>query len=173
MRKLLILFAILCFFLTACTNAKESELQEGFIWTSENELGSINQVTIRFAEIDLSERLYSVIGEDGEATEIFWNEESGSGGFATEPRTDLSQLLGQRIATREEAAVVAYRILMSEEFSFGSGLLDSLFIRHDSGEDIWWIMYGPSGEDGNPETGSAYHVALRGKTGELILMWID
>jgi len=57
--------------------------------------------------VDLSQRIYN----RGRPWETTWNEY----GSTYEPESDLSQILGRGIASRDEAAKIAKKLLKSEQ----------------------------------------------------------
>jgi len=89
-------------------------------------------------------------------------------GFDVEPRSDLTQILGQRITTRDEAAYIAYRILANEGNRTGGLESVLVLVKHDPDKNIWILVYG----DISRVPGSSFSVAVDGESGELIRMWI-
>ena len=124
-----------------------------------------NAHEVAFQEADLSQP-----GRSGH----FWYELGGTG----EPRSDLSEILGQPFSSKEEAVELANRILISEsrsEREKGQGIIGDLRLQlfsvtHDPAQNIWLFTY----IDMNPELLSAsFRVALDGNSGELLRMWVE
>jgi len=117
------------------------------------------RVGIRYRELDLSQPYISAaIGQ-------MWDEI----GITTEPRSDLSQILGQPIATREEAANLANQILESEGQIFDDQVIELMSVEYDPSQNIWIFGYNSNilmlGL-------RSLRVAVCGRTGELLRMWV-
>ena len=99
-----------------------------FIWVEEWEKPIIGEsgsrrVGVKYKEVDLTKHWCGYI----------WNEV----GIEIEPRGDLSQILGHRIETRDEAARIANEILVIEQ---GAGLFTPYVLSHverDLDKNIW------------------------------------
>jgi len=135
------------------------------IWVEEGEMPiydetGLRTIGIKFREADLSEPI-----SWANAT---WDEL----GLTIEPRSDLAQILGHSITTRDEAAKVAYEILKSEqevEAIFGGSELELMKVEHDPDKNIWIFAYW----ENNVNVGSnSFYVAIEGKSGKLLRMWI-
>jgi len=115
-----------------------------------------------FREVDLSEP---------DLSGRFWYERGGE----SQPISDLSQILGQPITTREEAVAIANRILESEshpDMEVGKGIiggliLELMLVEHDPNQNIWIFQYWQYFT-----LGSSLSVAVDGSTGEFLRMWV-
>jgi len=117
------------------------------------------QIGIRYREIDLSQPYISV------AIGRMWDEI----GITTEPQSDLSQILGQPIATRDEAVNLANQILESEGQIFDGQVIELMSVEYDSSQNIWIFGY----QENRMALGlMSLRVAVCGRTGELLRMWI-
>ena len=126
------------------------------IWIEEGKRGiyiGTYQIGVRYSEIDLSKPAW-----DGRS----WDEQ----GFACEPRSDLTQILGEVINTRDEAAHIAKKI---RPRILASSSYELLSVRHDPNMNIWIFGYA---ENNIKLRGSTFSVAVDGNSGELIRMWV-
>ena len=140
-----------------------TESSSTIIWVEEGERPVFDEtglrtIGIRFREIDLS------MPVDG--SNDAWDEQ----GLAIEPRSDLTQILGRSITTRDEAAYVANKILASEQKNggvFGGEELELMRVEHDPNENVWIFKYWE-----NTIPSSEFCIAIDGNNGELIRMWV-
>jgi len=138
----------------------------GIVWIEEGERLAIKGsrwIGIRYREVDLV-AFYEKLSWDGRS----WDER----GHAIEPRSDLTQILGQIISTRDEAAYIANEIIASEGSNniIGGLELELMNVTHDPDRNIWIFGYGVN--DINLLS-SSFHVAVDGESGELIRMWVE
>jgi len=169
MKKIYLCSVFLALFLASCQNtiteekstmsipSSSAESTSAIIWAEEGEWPGLDEngfrtIGIMYMKVDFSK-------PDG-----FWVRDWDKRGFAAEPRSDLSQILGQKIAHRYEAAHIAYKILTSEQEA-GSNAKHLMQIQHDQVENIW--IFGYIGD----APGSGFSVAIKGEPGELIRMW--
>jgi len=130
------------------------------IWVEEGDrpvMKDSHTVGIRYREVDLSKPNWQ-----GKT----WDER----GFAFESNSDLTQILGQEIATRDEAAYVANKILESEQDAGMFPAYELMQVEHDPDKNIWIFIYW---ENKVGLLGSCFHVAVDGETGELLRMWVE
>jgi len=162
-----ILLVATAIFFTGCANRGGTRMNDSTetIWVEGNgrpvldECGT-RSISIQYREVDLSEPDFP-----GGA----WYE---SGSETTLLQSDLAQVLGRPITTRDEAADIANKILETESEQRGVDIEDIWFelmqIEHDPDQNIWIFGYWENG----PDPGSSFHVAIDGVTGELLRMWV-
>ena len=135
------------------------------IWIEEGDKPILDEAGVHpigtwYREVDLSEP----VGWSKKA----WDEV----GIAIEPRSDLTQILGQSISTKDDAAYIANKVLASEQEMgciIGGLVLELTLIKYDPGKNIWIFVYG----DISRVPGSNFCVAVNGESGELIRMWVE
>ena len=133
-----------------------------FVWVEQGELPAIDEcgtrtIGIRFREIDLTQPV-----QQGH----HWHEI----GLTVKPQSNLTSILCRSIATRNEAAYVANKIL-EFEVNLGGGLvLELMQVEYDPIKNIWIFGYWENRVP--PIPGRSYHVAVNGASGELLRMWV-
>ena len=160
--------------LTGCSNAGDEKItdctnrEEELTWYEDGDLPPLNPcgagtVGLEYREMDLST---PSVGRS------LWYERGGE----TSLLSDLSQILGQPINTRDEAVEIANKILESEsspEMEIGQGIiggltLELMLVEHDPGQNIWILVYWENNVD---LLSSSFHIAIDGNKGEIIRVW--
>ena len=142
-----------------CSNKIIEAEEEEIIWVEEGERqedDGLRSIGIRFEEVDLTKPtlqgpLWDEVGHD------------------VEPRSDLSHILDQSIATRDEAAILAKKVLRSEQYNEETPALELMLVQHDPNKNIWIFAYWENIIDLNCHS---LQVAVDGGSGELIRMWV-
>ncbi|MCL2508615.1 MAG: hypothetical protein FWF05_05520 [Oscillospiraceae bacterium] len=113
------------------------------------------RIAVNYKEINLSE--------------MTWNDQTWDNLWpGIEPLSDLTWILDQRIAARDDAARIATEVMASEQEAGNRAFIDAIGlsqVAYDPKKSIWVISYWQD------RPGSDLSIALDGNTGELIRIW--
>jgi len=115
----------------------------------------VRRIAVSFKEIDLSKMTWN---------DRFWDDLWPG----IEPVSDLTQIFGQRIAAREDAARIAVEVMVNEQAAGNRMFVDAIGlaqVAYDPSKSIWVITYWQD------RPGSDLSIAVDGNTGELIRIW--
>ena len=132
----------------------EAENEE-IIWVEEEdswEDDGLRLIGVRFEEVVLTKPtlqgpLWDEVGRD------------------VEPRSDLSHILGQSIATRDEAAILAKKVLKSEQDNEDAHAFELMLVQYDPNKNIWIFVYW---ENDIGLLGHDLNVAINGENGDYL-----
>ena len=136
------------------------ESETAFIWVEGNGSRFVDENGLRIIGVNYLEVNLSELTWDGQS----WDEL----GPGIEPLSDLTQVFGQSITTRDEVAHVVDAIMVSEQRAGNKAFADAIGIsrvQYDSSKGIWIAEYWQD------RPGSDLSVAVDGKSGELIRIW--
>jgi hypothetical protein len=131
---------------------------EPIIWVEENEEPEFDDdlrwIGIEYREIDLSE-IYFRVG-------LYWDDES----IPLRNLLDYSEVYGQRITTRDEAAYVANKVWKIEQREHSFEGFELNLIEFDPNENIWIFKYWE-----RMMIGTDIAIAVNGENSEVLRSW--